>query len=195
MRLDALEHGHRLPARLFQRLGKVIFRHEMGDDGKTLMYRPEFFGRPFLDYSREVLRGQSYWTAGEREYLASFTSRLNECPFCVRLHSETTRIEAHGEFDITEPASTRPQLAVVTTLLEKVSLNPDDVSPADIDAVRGAGVPDDAIVDALHLNLIVHTMNRLANAFDWTWDSEDHVRAGARAIHLFGYKLPSFVMR
>ncbi len=195
MRLDVLEHGHRFPARAFQRVAATVFRNEVGDDGKTLMYRPGFFGRPMLDLARPVLRGSSYWTPGEREYLAAFTSRLNECPFCVRLHSETTRVEAHGEVDAEDPDSPRPQLAATLVLLEKVTRAPDAVTSADIDRVRAAGVPDDAIVDALHVNLLLNIMNRLANAFGWDWDSDQHVRAGARVIHRFQYKLPGFVMR
>lgn len=195
MRLEALEHGHRLRARLFQRFAALVFGNQVGDDGKILMYRPDFFGRPFLDHARAVLRGPSYWTHGEREYLAAYSSRLNECPFCVRLHSETTRMEARGEVDVDDVTSVRPELAAVLVLLEKVSRTPDEVTPSDVDAVRSVGVPDDAIVDALHVNFLLSTMNRLANALDWTWDSDDHVRAGARAMHLFRYRLPGFVMR
>ena len=48
---------------------------------KTLMYRPELFGRPFSDALDEVMRGESEWTPGERELFAAFTSLLNQCPF------------------------------------------------------------------------------------------------------------------
>ena len=195
MRLDILEHGHRLPARVFQKMVRVIFRQEIDDVSKTAMYRPQFFGRPLFALGSEVLRGPSYWTAAEREYMAVFSSRLNECAFCVQVHSETTRIESGGQLEPDSAPSIRPQLAAVLGLLGKVSLTPEQVTPDDVAAVRSAGVPDDAIVDALHVNLVFNTLNRLGNAFDWTWDSHDHVRTAARAIHLFRYKLPSFVMR
>jgi len=48
---------------------------------RTLMYRPELFGRPFSDAVDRALRGPSEWSAGERELFAAFTSLLNQCPF------------------------------------------------------------------------------------------------------------------
>ena len=48
---------------------------------KTLLYRPELFGRPFSDALDRVMRGPSDWSSGERELFAGFTSLLNQCPF------------------------------------------------------------------------------------------------------------------
>jgi hypothetical protein len=48
---------------------------------KTLLYRPELFGRPFSEALEQVMRGESEWSAGERELFAAFTSLLNQCLF------------------------------------------------------------------------------------------------------------------
>ena len=48
---------------------------------KTLHYRPELFGRPFSDALDLAMRGESDWSAGERELFAAFVSHLNQCPF------------------------------------------------------------------------------------------------------------------
>jgi uncharacterized peroxidase-related enzyme len=195
VRLDVLAHGHARPARLFLRLVHLVSRHPMDGVVMTGLHRPGFWGRPFFALLGEVMRGPSFWTPGEREYIAKFVSELNECPFCLRAHTETTRLESRGEVDVDDPSVMRPELAAVLSLVEMVTRAPDAVTTDDVAPVRKAGVPDDAIVDALHVSLIFNTVNRMANAFDWTWDSEAHTHAAATAIHRLRYKLPGFVLR
>jgi putative intracellular protease/amidase len=48
---------------------------------RTLLYRKDFFGRPFSELTQQVMRGPSPWTVGEREIFAAFVSRLNQCVF------------------------------------------------------------------------------------------------------------------
>ena len=192
MWLEILERDHKLPARMFQRVAATVFGEEMDDVAKTAMHRPEFFGQPFLALVREALRGPSFWTVGEREYMAAVTSRANACDYCALVHTETARITACGEVDVDTGAG-RPELTAVLALLERVSR--DAVTAEDIARVRDAGVPDDAIADALVVNLVFNVVNRLANAFGWSWDSDDHLQAGARALRRFGYKLPGLVLR
>jgi len=52
-----------------------------------------------------------------------------------------------------------------------------------------------AIADALNANLVFNIMNRLANAFDLTWDSDEHVRLSAKVLRRIDYRLPRFLMR
>lgn len=195
MRLDILDHGHRLPARAFIRIVEALSRQRMDNVVLTAMHRPEFWGRPFFVFASTVLRGPSFWTAAEREYMAMTVSRLNECPFCLRVHTETTRIESRGEVDPDDASVMRPELAAVLPLLEQLTTSPDSVGPADVARVRSAGVPDGAIEDALGVLLVFNTVNRMANAFAWDWTSEDHVRVAAKAIHRLSYRLPGFALR
>ena len=195
MRPSVLEHGHRLRARMFIRLVRVLSRQRIDAVAQMALYRPQFFGDPMFRMGSEVLRGPSFWTPAEREYFAVFTSRLNECPFCVRIHAETTRVESAGAIDVNNSGSIRPEVAAVLPLLEKVTRTPGQVKSSDVDTVRAAGVPDEGIVDALHVNLVFNIMNRLANAFDFSWDSEQHVRVGAQVIHRINYRFPRILMR
>ena len=83
MRLHTVETGHRLPQKLILRMIRLVSRdpHQPVDILKTVMYRPEFFGKPYSSLVHAVLRGPSSRTVGERELFAAFTSRKNECQF------------------------------------------------------------------------------------------------------------------
>jgi hypothetical protein len=56
-------------------------------------------------------------------------------------------------------------------------------------------VPDAAIVNALHVNLIFNCINRLTSAFAFAWVSDRQVRLGAKVIHRTSYRLPGILMR
>jgi len=81
MRLHAVEHRHRLSQRLKLILIRLVSRRRVPDVVKTLLYRPEFFGRAMCEWTQAVMRGPSPWSVGERELFAAFTSRLNRCVF------------------------------------------------------------------------------------------------------------------
>ena len=81
MRLRRVEHGHRLGEKLKLILIRIVGRRRVPDVVKTILYRPEFWGRPMCDWTQAVMRGPSEWSVGERELFAAFTSRLNQCVF------------------------------------------------------------------------------------------------------------------
>lgn len=81
MRIRAIEHRHRLPQRLKLKLIQFLSRRRVPDVVKTILYRPELWGRPMCQWTQAVMRGPSDWTVGERELFAAFTSRLNQCVF------------------------------------------------------------------------------------------------------------------
>jgi hypothetical protein len=83
MRLPKVATGHRLPQKVMLGLIRLMSRDpaDPPDIVRTVLYRPEFFGRPYSNLVHELLRGPSEWSVGERELFAAFTSRMNECRF------------------------------------------------------------------------------------------------------------------
>lgn len=81
MRLGRVEHGHRLGEKLKLILIRLVSRRRVPDVVKTILYRPEFWGRPMCAWTQAVMRGPSEWSVGERELFAAFTSRVNQCVF------------------------------------------------------------------------------------------------------------------
>ena len=81
MRLAVVDRGHAPgEAALLDQIRERSGAEPLGVV-KTLLYRPELFGRPFSDAMEQTMRGPSDWSAGERELFAAFTSLLNQCPF------------------------------------------------------------------------------------------------------------------
>jgi len=81
MRLDVLDRGHALTTKALFALVRVISRHPVPDVVKTLKYRGDFFGDHMGKVFQEALRGASEWSVGDRELMASFVSKTNECEF------------------------------------------------------------------------------------------------------------------
>ncbi|MEY2460395.1 MAG: hypothetical protein QOG30_2225 [Acidimicrobiaceae bacterium] len=80
MRLSALDDGHKGRGRVaIWLIDKMSGRAP--DVLKTLMYRPEFFGRHAARAFQHVMRGPSPWSVSERELFAAYTSKLNQCLF------------------------------------------------------------------------------------------------------------------
>ena len=81
MRLGVVDGGHAEPESEMLRMIRERSGTEPLGVVKTLLYRPELFGRPFSEALDVVMRGPSEWSAGERELFAAFTSLLRQCPF------------------------------------------------------------------------------------------------------------------
>jgi alkylhydroperoxidase family enzyme len=188
MRLSVLDHGHRRRTKLFLSLTGALSRVDSPDIVKMLLYRPGFFARPLLELTVDTMRGPSYWTAGEREYLAMCTAQLLQCPFCIDTHAELTRIASQGVIDPNDPASTRPELRAVGDFLATLSRTPDVA-----DAGRAPGLPEEAVREALRVNLVFNIIGRLANAFGFAL-REGQLHSGARSLHRFGYRFPGFLL-
>ncbi len=81
MRLRQLENGQRLRQKVKLLMMGLIMRRPVPDVVRTLLYRPEFFGKPFSRITHSVMRLGREWSAGECELFAAFVSRKNQCPF------------------------------------------------------------------------------------------------------------------
>jgi alkylhydroperoxidase family enzyme len=63
--------------------------------------------------------------------------------------------------------------------IEKLTLRPAELGPADADAVRAAGVSDEAIEDAIHVAALFNMITRMADSLGW--DVPDYESFLARA--------------
>lgn len=80
MRLKRVHSGHGLRDKLMLGMMRLVAGHASGVV-RTLLYRKEYFGRPWTKLTQRVMRGTGPWTLGERETFAAFVSHLNKCVF------------------------------------------------------------------------------------------------------------------
>ena len=81
MRLEVLNSGHAFKMKALFVMIRLMSRQRVPDVVKTLTYRPDFFGGPMNECFQEAMRGPSPWSVGDRELMAAYVSKMNECEF------------------------------------------------------------------------------------------------------------------
>ena len=86
----------------------------------------------------------------------------------------------------TAPVSARLQAAL--DFLEKLTLRPEEVGPEDVKAVRGNGVSDAALRQAIYVCFVLSTMDRIADALAFELPDARILKRYAWIATTFGYK-------
>lgn len=81
------------------------------------------------------------------------------------------------------------RLRTTLGLLKKLTLSPDHVGPADVEAVRQSGVSVEAISEAIHICALFNIIDRIADAMQFRIPSPEEFARGANFILKRGYKL------
>jgi uncharacterized peroxidase-related enzyme len=196
MRLAILESGHDRVSGLALWLMSRFSRDDVTDILKVVFYRTQFFGTPFSDLVHDALRGPSFWSVGERELFASFTSHTNDCPFCTAVHRDFAASYAGERFvddALASPttAGLRPEARAVLGFLDKMSREPHSLTAADVAAVRAEGVDDEALDEAVHISTLFHVISRIMNAVGATVPNRRQRAESVRFIRRFGYRIPA----
>jgi alkylhydroperoxidase family enzyme len=78
----------------------------------------------------------------------------------------------------------------VLGFLEKLTLTPETVGPADMEPMRQVGVTDQEIEDAIAICFLFNVITRLADAFDFEIVTEN-INTGAKMLYQRGYGVSS----
>ena len=92
-------------------------------------------------------------------------------------------------------APLRPELKATLGFLEKLTLRPDELSPADADEVRAAGVSDQALRDAATVCSLFSMIVRLADSLGWDVPEWESLRQRAPLMLEGGYAMGAIVKR
>jgi uncharacterized peroxidase-related enzyme len=194
MRLPSLSRSWRLGDRLKLKAVRVVSSRPPADIVQLMHYRRDYFGDPFATWVDRVLRGPSEWSVGERELMAAFVSRLNQCRFCADSHGAQAEV-ALG-IDVTEAvdadwrtAPLRPALRATFELLEVLTLRPADMRPEQVESAYAVGVSEQGVRDVIHICAIFSIINRVADAVDFAELDADAYRQNAGYLLKRGYQL------
>jgi len=83
----------------------------------------------------------------------------------------------------------RPEVRATLVFLEKQALRPDELTSGDADAVRAAGVTDEALRTAATICALFSMIVRLADALGWDVPPWERTRGRAPAMLAGGYSL------
>src|SRR5215207_9513639 len=112
MRLEILNRGYRPGTKLLFAVIRLFSGHPVPDAAKLVFYRPDFYGDQAKEFTHEAMRGPSAWSVGDRELMAAYVSKLNECAFCIGAHTATA----------TQAYQDGPRVAAVLADLESASV-------------------------------------------------------------------------
>ena len=87
----------------------------------------------------------------------------------------------------TAPLDPKPK--AMLGFLEKLTLSPDDVQPADLEPLRAAGLSDQAIEDAIQVCVLFNIYDRLADSFNFHQPGPEGYAASGRSLMQRGYLL------
>jgi alkylhydroperoxidase family enzyme len=194
MRLRILDNGHGFGTKALFALIRTVSRQPVLDVVKLVKYRADFYGEPMGAVTHEAMRGPSTWSVGDRELMAAFVAKTNQCEFCTKAHLAVAQGAYHGDGkrisnllpDLDTAAIEEPLRA---TLLMLGKLTREHVVDAyDMRAVLAAGASRRQIEDALAVCFSFNVIGRLADAFGFFVPGPKAFEAGAKYLLARGYR-------
>lgn len=192
MRLNILNSGYKLGTKLLFGVIKLFSGYPLPDAARLVFYRSDFYGNPAKKFTHRAMRGPSTWSIAERELMATYISRLNECRFCIKAHGAVSA-KAYGNAAIVNEVLADLQTAPISQPLKATLMmlgkltRENSVETADIKAVLEAGVSPQQVEDALAVCFAFNVTNRLADAFDFFVPTDKAFEAGANYLIKRGY--------
>jgi AhpD family alkylhydroperoxidase len=193
MRLAILDSGHGFGTKALFALIRTVSRQPVLDVVKLVKYRADFYGGPMQGVTHEAMRGPSTWSVGDRELMAAFVAKTNQCEFCTKAHVAVAQ-RAYGDGKtvstllsdldtgaIEEPL--RATLLMLGKLTREQAVDADDVR-----AVLAAGASRQQIEDALAVCFSFNVIGRLADAFGFFVPGPKAFEAGAKYLLARGYR-------
>jgi uncharacterized peroxidase-related enzyme len=136
-----------------------------------MSHRPDEL-RAFMDYHDALMDRDSGLTKADREMVVVATSAANDCLYCIVAHGAILRIRTKDS-EIADRITANWRTAPVTDrqrvmlgFAVKAARVPEEIGPADFDALHEAGFSDDDIWDIGSITALFALSNRIAHLAD-----------------------------
>ena len=193
MRLRILDSGHGFATKALFAFIHTASRHPVFDVIKLVKYRSDFYGGPMSAVTHEAMRGPSTWSVGDRELMAAFVAKTNQCEFCTKAHAAVAQ-RAYGDGKVVaavlsdlDTAALREPLRATLIMLDKLTRE-HAVDAEDIRTVLAAGASRQQIEEALAVCFSFNVIGRLADAFGFFVPGSKSFEAGAKYLLSRGYR-------
>ena len=143
-----------------------------------MMFRPET-AKPLNELVEVLLVADNSLSRGERELIASYVSKRNDCFFCTTSHGAYAAAQLDGGWDLVDAvrddidsAPITPKLRALLLIAGHVQEGGKAVTEADVAAARAVGATDVEIHDAVLIAAAFCMYNRYVDGLA-TWAPED----------------------
>ncbi|HEX6539567.1 MAG TPA: hypothetical protein VF155_10340 [Candidatus Dormibacteraeota bacterium] len=196
MRIPTLESGHSARQKALFRVARRL-TGGVAPPILVLSYRRDHFGRWLAPCFQEAMRKATEWSTFETELFAAFVSTLNRTRYCMVDHTAVA-VAASGDASRVDQilsdyrsAPIDERLRATLAFLEKLVLDPGDMTPADAECARRAGASSRALREAAYVAFDFSVMDRLADGFGFEVETGGALRWTARILHRLGYGMAS----
>lgn len=179
-------------------MGDPVPHIALGNDEDGIVslfaYRPAT-ARPLSELAEALLRGPSSLSRGERELIASYVSKLNDCEFCTSSHAAFAAAQLPEGMPLVDQvradldaAPVPPKLKALLRVAGAVQRGGRHVRAEDVEAARAAGATDVEIHDTVLIAAAFCMYNRYVDGLGTTVpDDPSGYAAAAEVIVGDGY--------
>lgn len=192
MRLPEIERGDTLRHRALIAMISRVSGMRLPDAARVAFYDQHFAGPALGEWTQRTMRGPSSWSVAERELMAAAVASWNSCPFCVGAHGAIAvhgigRATVDAVVDDYRTAPIPEPLRAALTFIEKMTREPDGLTPDDARDARTAGLSTSDLTDAAAVAALFNIITRYANALDFEIPSEEDFAKSAKMLLRRGY--------
>jgi len=159
-----------------------------------MAFRPET-AAPLNELVEVLLRGDNTLSRGDRELIASYVSKLNDCHFCSTSHGGFAALQLDGGWDVVDAVWTdvdgapiTPKMRALLGVAAHVQAGGKQVTDADVAAARAEGATDVELHDTVLIAAAFCMYNRYVDGLG-TWAPADRAdyADSAKVIVEHGY--------